>query len=231
MMNYPVGLDIDHDGTVYVADLGNDQIEVFTAAGKPLHAFPDPLEPAGQGSSGAGGRGIAVTDVAVSGGRVFATDSYQVFVFDVRGRLLRQFGKPGIGPSDLDHPNGLDVGPDGTLYVSDTNHARLTAFTVDGAWLWNLGTLPTGSVDRPGSEFGLPRGLTVMDDGQIVVADAFNFDLVRVSRTGAYLGRAGGRGTEPGQFNFPNDVASRGTRLLVADKDNDRVQVVELVRQ
>jgi hypothetical protein len=36
---------------------------------------------------------------------------------------------------------------------------------------------------------------------------------------------------EPGQFNFPNDVDAAGIRLVVADKENNRVQVVELVTE
>ncbi len=229
MLNYPVGIDVDSDGTVYVADFRNDQIQAFSSDGEPLRAFPDPRKPTGRGSSGQAGQGIAVTDVAVRSGKVYATDTYQVLVFDLEGKLLLQFGKPGSGPGDLDHPNGVTADDDGSIYVSDSNHARVTAFGPDGAWRWNLGAIPGGSAEASGSRLSLPRGLTKTDDGSIIVVDAFGFDLVRISADGRLLGRYGERGVQPGQLNFPNDVDDSGSRLLVADKENNRVQVVRLV--
>ncbi len=230
-LNYPVGIDVDQDGTVYVADFRNDQIQAFDAEGKPLRAFPDPHKPTGKGSSGQDGVGIAVTDVSAAGGKVYATDTYQIFVFNADGTLVRQFGKPGVGPTDLDHPNGVAAGKDGTVYVSDSNHARVTAFTPAGTLRWNFGKPPTGSGEASGSALSLPRGLTTLDSGDIVVVDAFNFDLARLSPAGALVGRYGERGVAPGQFNFPNDVDASGNLLVVADKENNRVQVVEIVTE
>jgi hypothetical protein len=85
-LNYPVGISVDQDGSVYVADFRNDQVQVFNPDGTPLRSFPDPQKPVGKGSSGQDGTGIAVTDVAVRDGKVYATDTYQIFVFNADGR-------------------------------------------------------------------------------------------------------------------------------------------------
>lgn len=230
-LNYPIGIRVDsQDGTVYVADFHNDQVQAFSAEGKPLRAFPDPHKQVGKGSSGADGQGIAVTAVAVKAGKVYATDQYQVFVFDLDGKLLAQWGKPGSGPGDIDHPNGVAVAGDGTVYVSDSNHARVSAFDKGGKVLWNFGEPPTGQASQSAtSPLQLPRGATVTSDGRILVADAFAFELVSISKDGKLLGRYGERGTDPGQFNFPNDVDASGDRVVVADKENGRVQVLQLV--
>lgn len=228
-LNYPLGIDIDEEGTVYVADFRNDTIEVFDAAGSFIRRFPDPSRRVGKGSSGQDGTGIAVTDVAVRSGKVYATDAYQVFVFTIDGKLVEQFGKPGAGASDLDHPNGLAVAPNGTVYVSDSNHNRVTAFSPTGAVLWTVGA-PLGYSKAERSEgLGLPRGLTVLDDGNVLVADALNFELVLISPEGKILGRYGDVGTEAGQLGLPNDVDASGSDLAVAEKGNDRVQIVRLV--
>ena len=54
---------------------------------------------------------------------------------------------------------------------------------------------------------------------------------MRLSAAGKLIGRYGQRGVAPGEFNFPNDVDAAGSRLVVADKENNRVQVVELIAQ
>lgn len=242
LMNFPVGIDVDDRGRVYVADFRNDQVQVFDTRGKFLAVFPDRMAPTGRGSSGQDGGGIAVTDVAAGGDRVYATDTFQIFEFTIDGKLVGQFGKPGAGSGDLDHPNGVAATPDGTVYVSDSNHNRVTAFNEKGKALWNVGA-PVGMTDpakaatevtrtaTPEETLGLPRGLTVLDDGSLIVADAFDFQLVHISPTGRIMGRYGQRGVRPAEINFANDVDSLGDLLLVADKENNRVQVVELVRK
>jgi len=226
-LNYPVGIDIDDDGNVYVASFYNDSIEVFDAEGTPLRRFPDPNAPVGLGSSGYGGRGIAVTDVAVAGDRVYATDAYQVFVFTLEGELVDQWGRPGTAAGDLDHPNGIAVSDDEmTVYVSDSNHSRVTAFTPDGSVRWQVGQIPGGLNDKGDRELELPRGLTVLNDGSVLVVDALAHEFVRISRDGDVVARYGERGVEPGQVNFANDVALLRGFVLIADKGGDRVQLV-----
>jgi DNA-binding beta-propeller fold protein YncE len=231
-LNFPAGVAVDREnGDVYVADFRNDCVEVFDRGGKFLRRFPDPTKPVGRGGSGQDGKGIAVTSVAVNGDRVYATDSYQVFIFTRQGQLLSQFGKPGRDKGDLDHPNGIAVGKDGVIYVSDSNHARVTAFSSNGVVKWNLGSAPASANDTRTSDFNLPRGIAVRPDGALLVVDTFGFDLVKVSPNGELLGRYGERGVRPGQFNFPNAISVLGSRIAVADKENNRIQVVELVGQ
>lgn len=226
-LNYPVGIDVDDEGNVYVASFYNDSIEVFDAEGTPLRRIPDPTTVVGRGGSGYGGRGIAVTDVAVHGDRVYATDAYQVVVFTRGGELVGQWGKPGSGDGDLDRPNGIEVSADGQIvYVSDTNHGRVIAFTPDGEVLWQVGTIPEGMDDTSERDLQLPRGLAVDTDGSLLVADAFSFEVIRISAEGEVIARYGVRGVEPGEWNFANDVNVYRGFALIADKGNERVQMV-----
>ncbi|MDP2182335.1 MAG: hypothetical protein Q8K99_07180 [Actinomycetota bacterium] len=228
-MNFPIGIDVDSDGDVYVANFRNDQIDVYDEDGKWLRRFPDPKLSVGRGASGQDGLGVACTDVAVRGDEVYVTDTYQVIVFKRDGTFLRQFGMPGSGPTGLDHPNGIDVGSDGTVYVSDSNHNRVMAFEKNGKPMWQLGEqVSDTTTETTDYDFGLPRGLTVLDSGAIVVVDAFEFALATVSSEGKLLGRYGTRGVEPGQFNFPNGIDDLGKRLAVADKENNRVAILEI---
>ncbi len=233
--NYPTDVAVDERGNVYVADFRNDQIQVFNPDGKFLRVFPDRTKIVGKGASGQDGTGIAVTSLAVQNGRVYATDKYQVLVFDTKGKLLEQFGKPGNGPSDLAYPTGVTVGTNSMVVVCDSNHNRVIGLTPAGELLWALGRpagagLSTGTAaPQPGTKaipFDVPRGVTSMDDGTLIVADALASQLVRVSGTGELMASYGQRGTAPGELNFPTDVSAMGERLLVAEKGSNRVQVL-----
>ncbi len=164
---------------------------------------------------------------------MYATDTYQVVVFDTAGKLLGQFGRPGSGPSGLDHPNGIAVGPDSSWIVSDSNNNRVVDFSPAGRPQWTLGgpagsALPTSGV-APGTEaapFDVPRGVARMGDGTYVVADALACQLVRVDSDGDLMGVYGEQGSRPAELFFPTDVDVEGERLLVAEKGSNRVQVV-----
>lgn len=227
-LNFPLGIDVSDDEEVFVADFRNDQIQVFDTDGDFLRRFPDPTQPVGKGASGQDGLGIAVTDIAVDGEVVYALDSYQVVAFDTDGEFREQWGMPGAQEGGIDHPNGIDVGEDGTVYVSDSNNNRVTAFSPEGDHLWTVGEPVTQLQQQVDNEFGLPRGLCVRDDGSILVVDAFNHELVVLEREGEVRARYGDRGVNVTEFNFPNAVDDIDDRIAVADKENNRVLVLRL---
>lgn len=231
LLNYPTDVAVDGDGNVYVADFYNDSISKFDADGKFLLRFPDPYKQVGKGSSGQDGGGIRVTAVTARAGKVYATDEYQVFVFDTNGKVLEQFGMPGLDPGDLDHPGGLAVDTRGRIYVSDSNHNRVTAFDPSGKVIWTLGKPVEGLMQSTTNPFILPRGIAIMRDGSLLVADPLAQEIIRVDASGLKMGKYGARGVDPGLLDFPNDVSVNKGRILVADRENHRVQVVQLAGQ
>jgi DNA-binding beta-propeller fold protein YncE len=223
LMNSPLGIEVDENGDIYVADFRNDQIQVFDDRGRFLRRFPDPTRVVGRGGSGQDGTGIAVTDVALWGDLVYALDSYQVVVFTKDGEFVRQFGRPGSAPGELGRPNGIAIMPDSTVLVADSNNSRVQAFTLDGVFKWE-----TGARGGTPYEFGLPRGITVIDEDTVAVVDAFTFSVVLLSAEGEPKRSVGIRGVLPAQLNFPNGIDAEGDLLLIADKENDRVQLLRL---
>lgn len=230
LMNYPTDVAVGDDGSVYVADFRNDQIQVFDPQGRFLRAFPDAKTRIGKGTSGQGGKGIAVTSLTVVGDRIYANDRHQVVTFSTDGEFISQFGRPGTGEGYLDHPNGIAVTDDGTLVVSDSGNNRVMGLSTDGAYKWTVGR-PYGIEDTPNTEapFAVPRGMSRLPDDELIVVDAALSRLFVMSSGGEVLARYGREGLAPGQFYFPVDLAVLGDLVAVAEKGSDRVQVVRLL--
>lgn len=228
--NFPYGIDVDDAGNIYVGDLDNNFIQVFDNDGNYLRRFPDPYKYVGKGSSGLGG-GVAVTALDVAGDDIYVCDKWQIIKFGLDGKFKQQFGMPGRGAGQMERPNGVVVGDDGTIYVSDSNNQRLQAYTAAGKMKWQVGKPGKGAGDFTERQFGLPRGIDIGPDGNIYMADTFHFTIQVYDKNGKQLAEMGERGVSDGKFNFPNDLAVRSDGVIyVCDRENNRIQAVRLLK-
>lgn len=221
-LHQPIGIAVASDGTVWVADTGNDRIEAFDANGGFLRAF---------GSRGAGpGEFRRPMDIDVDAqGRLYVAEhgGDRVQVFSARGELLRSVTGEDAPGGGFDAAAGVVVSPSGEVYVADFYNHRVLAFRVDGSFRAVIGT--PGRV-LPG-RLHYPTDLE-WSDVHLVVADAYNNriqvftgDGHRVAGWGGLLG-SGLAGDGLGSFRVATGVAvdARG-RIYVADFKNHRIQV------
>jgi DNA-binding beta-propeller fold protein YncE len=77
--------------------------------------------------------------------------------------------------------------------------------------------------------FNLPTDIAVAPSGEIFISDGYgNARVHKFSAGGEYLFSWGEPGSGRGQFNLPHGVwIDRRGRLLVADRENNRVQVFD----
>jgi sugar lactone lactonase YvrE len=136
-------------------------------------------------------------------------------------------GPPANPPLDtFCEPWGVAIGPDGSVYVSDTWNYRVIKFTSNGQVITSWSQY--GSPEQPLNTFYGPRGLAVDADGDVYVADTGNKGIVVFDANGNYLTEFGSAGLDPGQFDEPVGVAvgADGT-VYVTDTWNQRVQTFE----
>jgi outer membrane protein assembly factor BamB len=79
-----------------------------------------------------------------------------------------QLGGGTIGHATM-YPSGLDVGPDGTIYVADTGNDQVAAYSQSGTLLWRKGARGV----RTAGNFANPRDLTYLN-GDLYVDDTGN---------------------------------------------------------
>lgn len=214
-LQQPAGLAVAEDGSVYVADLRAGAVRHFDRWGVLIGSLRAPANPAVP-------KWMPV-DVDLFEDEVYVADAQGVAVFDSKGALVRRFDRS-TSSSAFQRPASVEVRQDGALLVSDTNAARVVALGPKGQPYWAI-----PSTEATESRiFGLPRGLAIAENDSVMVVDAFRFGLTHISSTGERLETYGTEGSKPGHFRYPNDVAIRGDLLVVADKENDRVQVLRL---
>jgi sugar lactone lactonase YvrE len=94
-------------------------------------------------------------------------------------------GTPGSsgngGPAtaaEIDHPRGLALDGDSTLYLADSDSHRVRRIDLDAGIIRRVAGTTKGFSGDGGpagaAELYQPRGLTVMPDGSLLVADTFN---------------------------------------------------------
>ena len=165
--------------------------------------------------------------IAVQKGKIFVSDSVSrtIKVFDARGKRYYRVGDED-GEGRIAKPLGIDLDAAGNLYVADATQKRILVFDNEGNYLRKFGG-PT--------MFERLSSVTVNDSGdKVYVVDigGVSTDQHRVrvfnGRTGAHLFDIGKRGTGPGEFNLPRDVAlGKDGRIYVVDGGNFRVQIFD----
>ena len=119
--SHPWGIACDGSGRVYVADCGNNRVQVFTAKGKFLRLI---------GKSGElhWPVGVAVDEFSVL---VYVSERYnhRISVFNGSdGELVTSFGGRGRGLGEFQEPIGLALDDSGVLYVCDSGNKRIQVF-------------------------------------------------------------------------------------------------------
>lgn len=162
--------------------------------------------------------------VAAHKGRIFVSDSADgtVKVFDIP--TGKYFAVGDSEPGQLVKPLGLDVDSAGRLYVADSVQKMVFIYSRDGKFLRKIGGADL--FDRMSSVTVDPSGrkIYVVDIGGVRSEN----HRVRVfeTATGRHVMDIGKRGSGPGEFNLPRDMAiGKNGRLYVVDGGNFRVQI------
>jgi streptogramin lyase len=142
----------------------------------------------------------------------------KIYVFDTL------FGTKGSDLNQLNGPEGICVGPDGNLYIADTQNSRILEWTCDGKPIKSIGSYGPSATWRNDPQFDHPAGVLVVPDGQIYVADTQNNRIVLLDPNGLVNLSWGRLGTRHRQFTAPRVVAKdHFGNIWVLDSGNSRV--------
>lgn len=232
--NYPQGLTVDVDGSLYVADWRNSAVRRVTPAGVVTTVLNAP-NPEGI----AIGSGIlAVSNRSTHVIRIFPTGSISFLDIGTAGQAGTTDG-PYAGAL-FNQPHGLAVDSRGRLLIADTgNHAirflyaepagGLSVITLAG----QSGTSGSANGASLSARFLSPRGVAVDVGANIYVADSGNHTIRRITPqlvASTLAGSAGNSGAVNGtgaaaRFTSPDGIAvDAAGNVFVADTGNHAIR-------
>lgn len=180
--------------------------------------------------------------------------SGNVFVADTHNKIIRKITKTGVvttfagkrnsvGSVDgtgeaaaFFSPEGLALGPGGTLYVADgTTVRKITSAGVVSTLAGLAGENGTEDGTGPAARFDELEGITVAPNGTIYAVEYDNCTIRKITPAGVVTtlaGMAGESGTADGtgseaRFNYPTSItADKNGVLYVADADSNTIRKV-----
>ena len=233
--NQSGGIAIDADGLIYLSNMAQHKIAVYSEDGKLIREW---------GKNGAGDG-----ELSQPGGIVFAKDgtllvadqgNHRIVKFTPEGKFLARWGEHGTLPgqfggaepkgSRFAGPHFISLDSRGRMYTTEGTPGRVQQLSADGAPLGSWGS--TG--DEPGGFGALKTGFSKITFGPIAVmvdrhdrvwVSSLNNRVQAFTPEGKYLFGIAASGKEPGQLARPHGMAmdSRG-HLYVCDAGNQRVQ-------
>lgn len=198
LLNGPRGLAVAADGTLYIADSGNQRVRAV--ANGTITTI------AGTGERGMSGDGTALqaalrdpTAMTLDGsGNLLLCDTGNHRVRRIAGATITTVAGDGIQgfsgdgaagtAAELDTPLGVAVSADGTVLIADTHNHRIRTLTTDGTIGTFAGTSVRGFAGDGGpataASLNLPYGVAARSDGSALIADTGNQVLRSVSSQG-----------------------------------------------
>jgi len=213
VLYHPLSISVDEsNGDIYLASALAKKISVFSKTGRfKRDMFVDnPIK------------------VKVVGNKLYVGTDGSILITTLKGKVLKKWGTKGKMPRQFEYPAGLDLDKKGNLIISDSENNRIQILNKKGALVGGVGE-PTRSLNQADRLFGLGMGLALDDKQRVYVVDAFHHSVRVFDHNGADFGELGRQGSADGQFNYPSDIAYAGGDVFaIADKWNDRIQVVRL---
>jgi len=251
LLNFPEEITVAPDGSLYIADASNNRIRRVSPT-----KIIDTV--AGDGFFGFGGDGGPAVDASlnVPRGVAVAADG-SLYIADTANHRLRRVRPDGTietvagtgtqgfsgdgGPAtqaQLDFPNSVAIGPDGSVYIADNFNHRIRSVSPDGTIDTIAGTGTSGfSGDgalATDAELSFPSGVAVGADGAVYIVDLNNDRIRRVGTDGTIETIAGngssGSGGDGGpatdaQLDRPEALAvGADGAVYIAEGFGDRVR-------
>lgn len=232
-MKAPYGVGVDTADNVYVADTENNRVIKYNPSGNIVMELTSTVK-LGQQKDPTNSIKRPY-DVAVLGdSRIFVVDSLnRLLVFESTGICSSKLGTKGSGSDAFDVPVRLAVSQftefekNYFVYVADSFNSRITKFNSEFKPIYEINDKGIMDYIRD------PRGLAVLPDKSIIVADCGATPLCAYSSSGVFEGSGGSFGTGRGKIMSTAGVAVdlARKRIYATDQLQHKVLVFSMHKE
>lgn len=216
----PKGVAVAADGTIFIVDSMAPYIDVTDPRGRSLRHIDVPADDCGM------------------------VERFEALAIDARGTVfaVTACAKPRVAVIEdaatvarvitLQRPEaervcvtGIAVDTAGRICITDPCGDRMAQiYAADGAFVaW------FGAHDAGFENFSFAAGIAAMDDGSLWIADSIRQVASQFTQEGKHLATVGGKGSQPGAFEYPSAVATDGSgRIFVLEREGNRYQCFQL---
>ncbi|HWD87636.1 MAG TPA: NHL repeat-containing protein [Mucilaginibacter sp.] len=247
-----MGLAIDTNGNIFVADSRNNMIREISADGTVSTL-------AGNGKQGSVDGKASSASFFSPAGIAAGPDGSVFYVADTQNSLVRKISREGVvttvagaltsstknhpeSLARLDNPWGIVVGKDGTVYFTDWERNLIRKIGPDGEVSIIAGDTDSGAKDGKGrsASFFLPQGIAIDDKGTLYITDTYN-NIIRKMDTSGMVTTLAGKPAPKGKrnighndgkgpaasFNHPCGIAvDKKGIVYVADVGNNKIRKI-----
>ncbi|PFX29056.1 tripartite motif-containing protein 3-like [Stylophora pistillata] len=212
----PIGIAVNSQGLIAVADIHRHCIFIFSEKGDFLRTLGCYGKNPGQMSSPVGVTFLNDDEILVADQL-----NHRIQQFNVqRGTFSQSFGEEGIGEGEFKNPVSVCMDGEGHVIVADCLNNRIQVLTQDGEPVLRFGDSGPGKLDHP---FGC-----VSHRGRFIVSDSWNNCLKVFDSSGKFLNKIGAKGDADGLLYSPWGLCvekyGNQQNLLVCDGSNGRIQ-------
>jgi len=224
---YPYAVAADSNGMIYVADTGNYTVRAITPAGLVTTLAGSAGMSGAVDGTGAAARFAFVAAIAADGhGNLYVADGPTIRKVTIPDGIVTTLAGMASAPDSVDgtgsaarfySPEGIAIGGDGNVYVSDFGASNIRVVTPAGVVTTLAGTaFSYGSADGDGAaaRFNGLQGISIDTSGNLYCADSGNETIRRITPSGSVttvVGVTGSRGVAlealPASLNQPSGIA------------------------
>lgn len=259
-IDFPVGVAVDQQGNLYIADANNSRIRKVNLNSGNISTV------AGNGSIGFSGDGGLATNAALHRARQVAVDAQgNLYITDLDNQRIRKVdavtkiittiagtgvagfsGDGGLATlAQLYKPRDVQVDASGNVFIADRDNHRIRKIDIATNNISTIAGTGTAGVSvslATSAQLNQPGGISVDNDGNIYIADSHNHRIRKILASTGEIVTVAGDGTAnfggdgglaiAAQLNTPGGVAvDANGNLYIADKENHRIRKVDAITQ